>query len=342
MPDHPNLAEDDSSTHPSAQTRRPIGVLATTVQNLAFQDVVAMAFHTYMLLRVSIAPVSPDRTLALKIGFALWVATASALLLCRGEILRSGWHRALIYRLGMFFPVVLSYFEMGVALPALQNALVDARLLAIDQALLGATPAITLEPLQYQLPVVEWVSFFYYSYFWLMAAMLIPALFFDKGLRLQELMIGAVCVATTGHVGYTLVTGAGPYAMMAFEGPINGGLFWGLVVQTVESAGAGLDIFPSLHTAYPTYFALHAFGNRHTKAFKYTWWIVAFFAANMVFATMFLRWHYFVDVLAGLALAATARSLAIAVSRREASRGQGDDERTAVWEPLFRFQRRLP
>jgi len=333
--EHPqNLAEEGRAS----RRRRPIGVLATTVQNLAFQDVVALAFHTFMLLRVSIAPASADRTLALKIGVALWLATASSLLLVRGELLRPGPRRALLYRFGSFFPVVLSYFEMGVALPALQNQLLDGRLLAIDEALLGITPAAWFEAFNTRV-VVEWFSFFYYSYFWLMAAMLLPALFFDRGQRLRELMAGAVLVATCGHVGYTLVTGAGPVAFIEFSAPLDGGLFWGLVVQTVESAGAGLDIFPSLHTAYPTYFALHAFGNRHTKAFRHTWWIVAFFTANIVIATMFLRWHYFIDVVAGLALALAARTVAVAVSRREAARAKPGDERPRVWEPIFHYQR---
>jgi hypothetical protein len=323
----------------AARRRRPIGVLATTVQNLAFQDVVAMAFHTYMLLRVSLAPESADRALALKIGFALWMATASTLLLVRGEILREGWRRSLIYRFGVFFPVVLSYFEMGVALPALANPLADGRLLAIDEALFGVTPAVWFDQFNTR-PIVEWISFFYYSYFWLMAIMLLPALFFDRGQRLRELMVGAVCVCTLGHLGYTLVTGAGPYAFMEFDRPLDGGLFWGLVVQTVESAGAGLDIFPSLHTAYPTYYALHAFGNRDSKVFRFTWPIVAFFAANMMIATMFLRWHYFIDVVAGLALAIAARKIAVVVARREGGRGSDSDPRTPVWEPLFRYQRR--
>lgn len=335
MHEHPqNLADEGRAR----RRRRPMGVLATTIQNLAFQDVVAIAFHTFMLLRVSIAPESADRTLALKIGVALWLATASALLLVRGEILKPGPRRALIYRLGSFFPVVLSYFEMGVALPALQNQMLDGRLLAIDEALLGMTPAAFFEAFNTRF-IVEWFSFFYYSYFWIMAVMLLPALFFDRGQRLRELMAGAVLVATCGHVGYTLVTGAGPVAFMEFSAPLDGGLFWGLVVKTVESAGAGLDIFPSLHTAYPTYYALHAFGNRHTKAFKHTWWIVAFFTVNIVIATMFLRWHYFIDVVAGLALAFGARTIAVAVSRREAARAKDDDDRPRVWEPIFEYQR---
>ncbi|MBK6577437.1 MAG: hypothetical protein IPG17_14760 [Sandaracinaceae bacterium] len=40
---------------------------------------------------------------------------------------------------GIFVPVVLSYFQMRFLLPALQPALVDRHLYALDQALFGTT-----------------------------------------------------------------------------------------------------------------------------------------------------------------------------------------------------------
>jgi membrane-associated phospholipid phosphatase len=99
-----------------------------------------------------------------------------------------------------------------------------------------------------------------------------------------------------------------------------------------------LDIFPSLHTAYPTFFALFAFGERHRAPYKYGWPILAFFAANMIIATMLLRWHWAIDVLAGLALAVAAWRLGIRIAQREADRGRRDD-RQPVWEPLWPGQR---
>ena len=153
---------------------------------------------------------------------------------------------------------------------------------------------------------------------------------------MRELMVGGVIVATFGHTLYTLVPGAGPYAHIDFAEPLHGGLFWGLVQDTVAAGGAQFDIFPSLHTAYPTLFALHAFGNRDRAPFKYVWPIVAFFAVNMIIATMFLRWHWGIDVIAGLCLAAFARFMGVRIGRNEGKRGEGDDERQQVWEPLFR------
>ncbi|MGC4063497.1 MAG: hypothetical protein QM784_02360 [Polyangiaceae bacterium] len=42
---------------------------------------------------------------------------------------------------------------------------------------------------------------------------------------------------------------------------------------------------------------------------------MAFFAVNIVIATMFMRWHWLVDVVAGLTLAAVALVLSVAVTQ---------------------------
>ncbi len=304
------------------------GVVRTTLHNLAFQDVAALLFHGYLALRVMAAPDSPDATFARRFAVALWLITATTLALTRGEVLRPGRLRALVYRLGLFTPIPLSYFLLRSLLPALQPELVDAQLWAIDRALFGVTPAEWLDRLNSP-GFIEWFSFFYYSYFYLTAAMLIPPLFLDRGLRLQQLMLGGLTVAAIGHCTYTLVPGLGPYSVLDLE-PIRGGFFWQQVITTVQSAGAQLDIFPSLHTAYPVFFALHAFGWRHTRPYTYLWPVVAFIAANIIVATMLLRWHWGIDVIAGLCLATLARFVAVKLSAREANRG----DRQPVWEPI--------
>jgi membrane-associated phospholipid phosphatase len=45
--------------------------------------------------------------------------------------------------------------------------------------------------------------------------------------------------------------------------------------------------------------------------------VVGFFAANIVASTMVLRWHYAVDVIAGLVLAAAAAALTPRIVRWE-------------------------
>ncbi|MBW2547256.1 MAG: hypothetical protein DRH23_08980 [Deltaproteobacteria bacterium] len=308
-------------------------VIGVATQNLAVQDVIALAFHAYLFLRVSIAPDSPDATVACKLAFALFVLTACSLVLVRGEVISGRRARALTYRLGLVTPMVLSYFLMRVLLPALQPQLLDHRLFAIDLWLMGTTPSVWMEAWNLE-PVVEWLSFFYYCFFLVLALMLVPALFVSRGRRLQELMAGALLIVVAGHCLYTIVPGAGPVATLAFDQPLRGAFWWHQVELTVATAGAQLDIFPSLHTAYPAYFTLHAYAHRQTQPFGWLWPILAFVALNIIIATMFLRWHWFIDVAMGLLLAFAARRFAVAVAEREERRGGPYDPRQPVWEQL--------
>ena len=141
-------------------------------------------------------------------------------------------------------------------------------------------------------------------------------------------------VVAIGHFLYTLVPGAGPVATLAFDQPLQGGFWWRQVEVTVATAGAQLDIFPSLHTAWPAYFTLHAFAKRRTQPFRWLWPILAFISINVIIATMFLRWHWFIDVAAGLLLAFAARGIAVAIAEREETRGGPHDRRQPVFERL--------
>jgi len=310
---------------------RARSTLGVTVQNLAVQDAIALAFHGYLFLRVSIAPDSPDATIARRLALALLVVTACSMVLTRGEVIRRRRARALTYRLGLFVPMVLSYFELRVLLPALQPDLMDHRLFAIDLWLLGTTPSVWMQAWNTK-PIVEWLSFFYYTHFFVLIVMLVPSLFFGKGRRLQELMAGGMLVIATGHLLYTLVPGVGPYATLAFEQPLHGGFWWTQVEVTVATAGAQLDIFPSLHTAWPAYFTLHAFAHRDYPPFRVLWPVLGFVAINIIVATMFLRWHWFIDVALGLLLAFGARGFAVTVANREELRGSAGNMRQPVWE----------
>lgn len=307
--------------------------LGVTAQNLATQDVIALAFHGYLFLRVELAPDSPTAIVARRLALALLVVTACSIVLTRGELIRSQRARALTYRLGLFIPMVLSYFEMRTLLPALQPELMDRRLYAIDLWLFGTTPALWMEAWNVR-PIVEWLSFFYYGYFLVLILMIVPSLFLGKGRRQLELLSGAMLIVAAGHFLYTVVPGAGPYATIDFDEPLRGGFWWEQVEVTVATAGAQLDIFPSLHTAFPTYFTLHAIAFRHTQPFRWLWPVLAFVAVNIVIATMFLRWHWFIDVALGVMLAFAARRFAIALADREELRGGLYDGRQPVWEPL--------
>jgi hypothetical protein len=287
----------------------------------------------YILARLMAAPDSPDASFARRLMLFLFTVAVTTIVLVRGELVRSRRARAILYRVGIYAPPVLSYFAMRTVLPALSLPLVDSQLHAIDDVIFGVTPSLWLQQFN-TLHVTEWFAFFYWSYFIILGVMTIPSLFLGRGQRLVELLLGAMLVACVGHIGYTLVPGYGPYATLEFDAPIAGGMFWGMVWETVSEAGALIDIFPSLHTAFPTYFAIHAFAHRSYGPYKWTWPILAFFAANIIVATMFLRWHWGIDVVFGLLLAFTAYQVSAWVGPSEARRGLDGDERQPVWEEI--------
>jgi hypothetical protein len=235
----------------------------------------------------------------------------------------------------MFMPMVLSYLTLRACLPALQPRLLDAQLLQLDRALFGETPAIALD--RFVTPAsVEWFAFFYYAYFALIGSHLIGTLIFDRGRRQYELLLGAAVVVAVGHTLYTVVPGAGPHAYCAgmFHHALIGGAWWGRVEEAVSANGAMLDIFPSLHTAVPTLIALHGFRHRQRAPFRQTWRPIAFAVVNIVIATVFLRWHYAADLLAGGTLAFCAQRVAILGWRYERRRSLPESRKQAVWERL--------
>jgi hypothetical protein len=294
----------------------PLAVLARAVRNLALQDFLVLGFHLVMWVRSLLAPPGALTTSARLLATGLLILALTMVLLCRGELLPAGRLRALLYRLFALSCVFLSYFEMGLLLRALRPKLLDAPLLAIDRALFGETPAKVFE--HWLTPSrAAWFSFFYYSYVWLMGFNLIGTAALDgRRRRRHELLLAGTLVGLCGHFTYALVPAVGPYAHMSFAGPIEGGFWWNLVRTLVDDAGAVLDVFPSLHTAFPSLFALHAIRHRRTPPFRWLWPVSVFFAANIVCSTMLLRWHYAIDVVAGLVLAFGAHRIAIAVAAR--------------------------
>lgn len=306
--------------------------ISVTMHNMAIQDFAMVAFHTFMWLRVMMAPDTVEATVARSGSFALLTAAMATLLLTRGEVMGPGLARAAVYRIGMLLPMVGSYFTLKWLLPALQPRLLDAELLHIDELIFGFTPAHYLDS-YVSYASVEWFAMFYYSYFYLLALYLLPSLVLDGGRRLKEITFGAMAIVAIGHCMYSAVPGVGPYVGYPFQNELAGGFFWRQVTSAVSVAGAQLDIFPSLHTAFPAFFTLHAYRYRHQKPFCYVWIPTAFVAFNIIIATLFLRWHYGIDVIAGLCLAFFVQRLATRVAVRDESL-QPRASKQKIWEPL--------
>lgn len=241
--------------------------------------------------------------------------------------------RSNVYRVVIVGIVIGSYLMLRHVLPAIRTDAVDSTLHAIDGRIFSGEPILWLERLNRR-PIIEWLSFFYFSYYGLHLAFIIGVLWIAGPSRATtEYAIGIVLVITLGQLLYMAVPAYGPVVFLAdrFHAPLDGGFFWRLVASSVASAGAQKDVFPSLHTAGPTWMALHALRQaQRTPAWRWPAAITCFFAANTVISTMVLRWHYVIDVVAGLALAAFAAYASARLAQWEEDRRRARGA-PAVW-----------
>jgi len=299
-------------THTPARTRVAEGI----ARQLGVQDWFLAGYFLLLSLAVFGFGSGPNHAECMQ-----WVALDVAVfvvgvLLTRGRVLTPGTlAHGLTYRVSLFASFLASYFQLRIILPDVTSKAIDADILSFDLSVFGYEPAVAWD--HYVTPhTVEWFAFFYFSYFFLLASHVLPMVFGDRNAkRLAHFTFGMFIVYAVGHLGYMVVPGWGPYHHLAgsFEHPIEGGLFWRLVKATVDGAGAQKDIFPSLHTAAPTFFAIFSFMHRRSLPFKYTWPVIGFFATQIIGATMFLRWHWLIDVIAGLTVATTAAFVSRAV-----------------------------
>jgi membrane-associated phospholipid phosphatase len=215
-----------------------------------------------------------------------------------------------------YFPVTMNvaFTLMRGAVPALRAQRYDHRLLALDLRLFGGSANVWLE--RFARPALtELLSACYLLFFPLLLVSCVRYFFWHKE-RLEGFFAGLFTVYGVGFLGYLLVPAAGPYLAFPelFDVPLLGGPITRLN-QTLVAAGSNrVDVFPSLHCAVSTYILAYSF--RHQRR---EFWLLLLPIAGLCVATLYLRYHYLVDVLSGFLLA----GLGLCIARRPAVSIQG-------------------
>ena len=321
----------------STDDNAPATVARRLLRELAFQDWLVVAYLSILTVAAVCGPESPARLgFVVRMGSMLGVCVL-VLVLVRGRLLQGRFFAPLAHRLAIHGTVQLSYFLFRDFLPYVNPGTFDAKLYWIDVHVLHFEPSLFTA--RFSTPLVtEWFAFFYFSYFFLIVVHVFPLVYFSRRTKLlAEFALGVLLCFGIGHVGYMLVPGYGPVRELQglYGGALPEGFWMRLVNDAVRTGGAQKDIFPSLHTAMPVYVALFSFRHRDKLPFRYTWPIVAFFAANIVIATMFLRWHWLIDVVAGLVLSVSVFFASSRLSPREVRRRQIAGL-SPVWGSFFR------
>jgi membrane-associated phospholipid phosphatase len=242
----------------------------------------------------SLGPTSPDALLYLGLlagGFAV-VAAGPALAGEAGAKLRLA-----------FYPVglVAAYMNLGPALARAGARLWDADLLRLDCWLTGTTPSLVLQPLV-RPPLTDALSLCYGLFIPYFATSLVWYFLGDLPVA-RRFFAGLIGLYSVGLLGYLLVPATGPYLAFArlYTVPLTGGWLTQANASIVDVGGNKVDVFPSLHCAASAF--ILAFDYRRSRG---RFWLFVLPVAGLWLSTVYLRFHYLVDLVAGFALAAVA------------------------------------
>lgn len=234
--------------------------------------------------------------LSLALGYALMLAV-SVWFVARGiSTLSPGLNR--IRLLWNIVVMNLAFSSIRLVVPALGMHPRDSLLAGMDRLLLGGDPCLWLESfftpalteimsLGYMLFIV--FLFFTFIYYGLKADLNTLRLFCQGLFTLYGL----------GISGYTIIPAEGPHVYLAahYSQPIDGGLFTTLNKAMVTAGSARFDVFPSLHVGVGLYLLLFY---RHHSRRLFQWYLLPFMLLTV--STIYLRYHYFFDLLCGATL----------------------------------------
>jgi membrane-associated phospholipid phosphatase len=229
---------------------------------------------------------------------ACHLSLAGALLLLnrakpRGGMLRviRDWHPL------MLFPVL--YKEVELLAPAVGDWRLTAAIPAWESALFGGQPSLYFSERLAFVPLSEYLHFCYLSYVIVIPS--VAAYWYVSGRRAAfgELLLMLSTVLLGSYLFFILLPVDSPYYLSPRLGPpLAGHFFFDLVHQVSARGGARGGAFPSAHVSGAVIVSLVAW--RHQRRLAY---LLVPITGSVMLATVYGRFHYVLDTLAGAALA---------------------------------------
>jgi hypothetical protein len=220
------------------------------------------------------------------------------LLAVSAAVVRLGERRS---RLVYYAVVVQAFFYLiRHAVDVFHPLRADALLERADLRLFGFNPNLALERFSWPL-LSDALSACYLFAFLPYLAFAFVAYFRGELETFKRFCSGLFTVYALGFLGYTLWPAVGPYAAMAgrFQGPLAAGGLAAAHHAFVVRGTNGIDAFPSLHCALTAYVL---FFDRSQAPRRFRLMLAP--VVLLWVATVYLRYHYVVDIAAGFAVAA--------------------------------------
>lgn len=229
---------------------------------------------------------------------ALILVNVAAIWFCRSK------DTALRWRVGLlFYPIAFNviFMQMKTAIPKIHPAKMDAALQHIDSQVIGTNLSLRLQPFVHPV-LTEFFSICYLIFFIYLFFSLIYY-FCGNVELLKKFVIGLFTIYGIGFLGYSFVPAMGPCKAMAdqFTVPLTGWWFTKWNAAVVAQGSNGVDVFPSLHCAVSSFFL---FFDRQHRPWRFKLYLVP--CIGLWVSTIYLRYHYLIDVVCGFALSAFA------------------------------------
>lgn len=204
-----------------------------------------------------------------------------------------------------WYPVALipiTFTELRYLIPLIHPRDYDLELAAIDYRIFGVHPTIWLERCTWP-PLTEALQIAYATYYFLpitLGAVLWRKGWFDK-YRFWVFIVAFGFYVS--YLGYMAVPAIGPRFLPMIKDaqafPLTGVWLFDAIRATLDKAeGITRDCFPSGHTEL-TLLVLYYARKFHRQTF---WWLLPPGSA-LIFSTVYLRYHYVIDIIAGALVA---------------------------------------
>ena len=209
--------------------------------------------------------------------------------------------------------VSIVFNSLGALIAGIHTTTFDARLIAVDHAIFGVHPTVWMERLIDPL-LTGMLQFAYISYYFIPLSLGIVLIARDRFGEFEEVLFGILLCFYLSYVGYLLVPAIGPRFTLSHLQ--TGDLQVSPFIATIQDALNALeknktDAFPSGHTAVSLMSLYYAWKEREKKLFAGLIPVVM----GLIISTVYLRYHYVIDVIAGIALTGLTIALAPGLRR---------------------------
>jgi membrane-associated phospholipid phosphatase len=291
---------------------------------LSPSDLLTLSFLVLLsCLAVFSAPVNPSWSGLLAACTVLAVALlATALYRTKVDPAKKGFYLSLV---ATVITVFVIFNSLGALIAGIHPVTCDGYLIAIDHALFGVHPTVWLERL-ISPTLTSTLQFAYLSYYFIPTSLGIVLIARGRFEKFEEVLFGILLCFYLSYVGYLLVPALGPRATLSSLQ--TGDLQVSPFIESLQEMLNRLeqnktDAFPSGHTAI-SLLSLYYAGKEREKILAACLIPVV---TGLIISTVYLRYHYVIDVIAGIALTCVTIALAPGLRRllSRASGQPGDD-----------------